>query len=1206
MNVLKLCSLLALFVSPSLASEAQPIVLQLGTGLHDDGRYSLDQGRQLEAVDELFNAQPYTIDSESHFDFKTTALRQNHRRLLEEAVRRLQNTGRLPLIEVVLQIFILSNFEAFLSRGSVASEISGSGPFTVLMPYNPAWNDLDERVRDNLTDMNRLWDAHLKELLRGHFIDGDITVDSLGANQTLRTRNGQDVIFTRTLGTSRVRVNGFQSLAAYNATNGMAYMLADVILPPWYTRNLLELALSLSGELSELTSYVVTAGLESVFRNPNASLTVLAPYNAAFEGLPQATADFLKSDEGVPQLQEILSYHVVTQAVNQNSGLFPEFWFTRGARELTTAQGGMLRFSLSSGNSPTIIGESNQATIIGADLPASNGLIHVIDTILLPPSDPIPTVEPNPLPTMSPVVIPTPPSKPSEWERNGDPLSSPTLIELGSSASVAGNYAIVGAPANPTNASNDNRAGGVLVFEKGVAGNWTYIEQVSNTVFREFGASIDISRDPSGGYGFVVGAPLSSGGGIVRGAVLYYQRVEGRWQQIGGTLRPPAVIPSAFSNYGASVATSTGPLPRVVIGAPDYDLVDSSGGATANNGRVFTYRIENPSTGFLLFGQDLYGDSPGDRFGAAVDISTSGEPIVVGAPGTAGQSSGKVYIYEEDTPFEWSESFMMLGPDSTSNFGATVAFVGEDDGIVAVGAPNFGDNQGMICLFERTSEGWQRFGADIVGQAGERLGSSFQGSEQFLVAGVRTGAFRGYEILPEGWAGLEVNIDDGAGLPPVTAIGVGENDVLIARQGETAPSQTVTFYKLLNIPPPAPTNAPTESMAPTPIIPTISPITLEGRWNSVVTISGNNVLYGRSMSTAGDFLVVGAPGVDAGPGFQDVGFIYTYQRGGFFGWTELINFADTSLRSFGSAVDLSFSAVEDRYGLVLGAPSTATTSGNIVGAAQYRELAQGPQSLIWRTVGSTLRPPNTPEAVNSAFGTAVAVAARPRRVVVGAPLHDDDGDIDCGLVFTYDYVEPSFRVIGIGTVFRGVSPGARFGSSVDMTTNGLRLVVGAPGSTGASPGAFFVYSFDGDGWSQMFTATGPDSTSNLGTTVVFLDNGGNTVAVGAPNYNGGRGLVRVYQRNLSQGTWSQLGNEFVGSAGEFLGRTLSGSLGLFVIGTSDGNLRSYRFSSNAWEAITDELTFSPIAPVDSIAVNGLTVFAGRTQNGDRVGILEVV
>jgi len=1208
MNPLKLCSLWALFVSPSLALEAQPTVL--GPGEYDTDSSALQQkenhGQQLEAVDELLNAP--TIESDSSFDFKTTSLRQNHKRVLQEAVRRLQDTARLSLVEVALQIFVLGNFEAFLNIGAISSEISGPGPFTVLMPYNPAWKKLDAPILAGLQGSNRIWNAHVKELLRGHFLDGDLTVGSLGATRTARTRNGQDVIFTRNVNaTFRVRVNDFQALAAYNATNGMAYMLTDVILPPWYTRNLLDLALSLSGDLSELTSYVVTAGLESVLSNPNALVTVLAPDNAAFQALPQATADFLMSDEGIPQLREILSYHVVTQAVTTTSGLFPEIWFTRGPRELTTAQGGKLSFSLSAGSSPTIAGASNQATVITSDLPARNGLIHVIDTILLPPTEPVPTAPPASTPTMSPVVIPTLPSKPSEWERNGDPLSSPTIVDLGSSVSVAGNYAIVGAPGTRASDTNGSRAGNLLVFEKGIAGNWTYVEQVSDTNFREFGAAVDISRDSNGGYGFVVGAPLSSGSGIVRGAALYYQRREGQWRGFGGVLRPPAVIPSAFSNYGASVAASTGPLPRVTVGAPDYDFVNSSGATRENSGRVFTYRIENPSVGFLLFGQDLYGESPGDRFGAAVDMSTDGERIVVGAPGATGQSRGKVYIYEEDTPLQWTESFMMMGPDSTSNFGASVAFVGEDAGIIAVGAPSFGDNQGMIRLFERTSLGWQRFGADIVGQPGERLGTSFEGNERVLVAGTGTGAFRGYEILPEGWAGLEININDGTGLPPVTAIGVDGSDVFVARQGQTAPAQTVTFYKLINIPPPAPTGAPTESMAPTPIIPTTSPVALQGEWNTLFTINnGNNVLYGASMSTAGDFIVVGAPGVDAGPTFQNVGFAYTYTRGGALGWREVNNFVDTNLRSFGSAVDLSYSAVEDRYGLVIGAPASTAAGGNVVGAAQYRELAQGPQSLLWTIVGTTLRPSNTPEALNSGFGSAVAVAARPRRVVVGAPLHDDSGDIDCGRIFTYDYVEPSFRVIGVGTVFRGTSAGDRFGSSVAMTTNGLRLVVGAPGSPGASPGAFYVYSFNGNGWSQIFTAVGPDSTSNLGTTIAFLDNGGNIVAVGAPNFNGGRGLVRVYRQNPSQGTWSRLGNDFVGSPGEFVGRTLSGTLGLFVIGTSDGNLRAYRYASNAWDAVTDELTFSPAAPVDSVAVNGLNAFAGRTQNGDRVGVLEVV
>lgn len=221
--VLRLCGLSLFFVPPTLTAEVRSIFLRQEEEDEVERYHSVGKkqntNRPLDAANELPDVEPLPLQKA---DFKPPALRQNHQRLLKEALRMLQNTRRLPLVEIVLQTFILDNFEGFLSHGSVANEISGDGPFTVLMPYNPAFEKLDEKMRENLTNRRRLWDAHLRDLLRGHFIDGDLTVDSLGVTQTIPTRNGVNVVVTRILGTSRVRVNGFQALANYNAVSTLS------------------------------------------------------------------------------------------------------------------------------------------------------------------------------------------------------------------------------------------------------------------------------------------------------------------------------------------------------------------------------------------------------------------------------------------------------------------------------------------------------------------------------------------------------------------------------------------------------------------------------------------------------------------------------------------------------------------------------------------------------------------------------------------------------------------------------------------------------------------------------------------------------------------------------------------------------------------------------------------------------------------------
>ena len=102
--------------------------------------------------------------------------------------------------------------------------------------------------------------------------------------------------------------------------------------------------------------------------------TVFAPTNAAFEKLPAGTVDNLMKGENKEKLQDILQYHV-------SLGVFkPEM--LQDGQTLGQANGGNITISNKDGK----IRVNNSATII-ATIPASNGIIHVIDAVLLPPAN---------------------------------------------------------------------------------------------------------------------------------------------------------------------------------------------------------------------------------------------------------------------------------------------------------------------------------------------------------------------------------------------------------------------------------------------------------------------------------------------------------------------------------------------------------------------------------------------------------------------------------------------------------------------------------------------------------------------------------------------------------------------------------------------------------------------------------------------------
>jgi uncharacterized surface protein with fasciclin (FAS1) repeats len=99
--------------------------------------------------------------------------------------------------------------------------------------------------------------------------------------------------------------------------------------------------------------------------------TVFAPTNAAFAKIPKATLANLLKPENKEQLKKVLTYHVVSGAVTSN--------LLKSGQKVATVEGGSLTVKIK-GKKVTI----NNANVILADVKASNGVIHAIDTVLMP------------------------------------------------------------------------------------------------------------------------------------------------------------------------------------------------------------------------------------------------------------------------------------------------------------------------------------------------------------------------------------------------------------------------------------------------------------------------------------------------------------------------------------------------------------------------------------------------------------------------------------------------------------------------------------------------------------------------------------------------------------------------------------------------------------------------------------------------------
>lgn len=127
--------------------------------------------------------------------------------------------------------------------------------------------------------------------------------------------------------------------------------------------------------LSTLVTAVKAADLVSTLQGKG-PFTVFAPTNAAFEALPAGTLDTLLKPANKDQLSAILTYHVVPGKVMASD--------LKDGQKITTVQGGVITVSIKDGKVFLIDAKGNKVQVEQADVNASNGVVHIINGVLLP------------------------------------------------------------------------------------------------------------------------------------------------------------------------------------------------------------------------------------------------------------------------------------------------------------------------------------------------------------------------------------------------------------------------------------------------------------------------------------------------------------------------------------------------------------------------------------------------------------------------------------------------------------------------------------------------------------------------------------------------------------------------------------------------------------------------------------------------------
>ncbi|MGZ9100900.1 MAG: fasciclin domain-containing protein [Brevundimonas sp.] len=136
-------------------------------------------------------------------------------------------------------------------------------------------------------------------------------------------------------------------------------------------------------DFSTLVSAVTAADLAGTLGGAG-PFTVFAPTNAAFEKVPAATRDSLMAPAGKADLTKILTYHVVPGRVDAAT-LTQQIQAGGGSAALTTVEGGVMTARVGADGTVTLTDENGGVSrVVQADVAASNGVIHAIDTVAMP------------------------------------------------------------------------------------------------------------------------------------------------------------------------------------------------------------------------------------------------------------------------------------------------------------------------------------------------------------------------------------------------------------------------------------------------------------------------------------------------------------------------------------------------------------------------------------------------------------------------------------------------------------------------------------------------------------------------------------------------------------------------------------------------------------------------------------------------------
>ena len=254
---------------------------------------------------------------------------------------------------------------AALAHADLVSTLEGDGPFTVFAPTDQAFADAGINLADfNTDELN----ATLTDILTYHVFVGSVESSAVTDGLSVEMFNGDNVTFTVENGS--VMVNDANvTTPDVMASNGVIHVIDKVLMPPADQVNDIPTVAAGTGSHSILVDAIIQANLLETLQQEG-PYTVFAPTDQAFIDAGIDLADF-SGEDGAAALANVLAYHVTPGAVMSGD-------LSNGMSVTMLNQG-----EVSVAVSPYGV-RINDANVTAADVIATNGVIHVIDKVLMP------------------------------------------------------------------------------------------------------------------------------------------------------------------------------------------------------------------------------------------------------------------------------------------------------------------------------------------------------------------------------------------------------------------------------------------------------------------------------------------------------------------------------------------------------------------------------------------------------------------------------------------------------------------------------------------------------------------------------------------------------------------------------------------------------------------------------------------------------